>query len=261
MTSNEYRRRLDQLFQVITRGLTHYAVWKKLRLRDPESVEWSLEQQNQILGRFRGFLTPVAIALLDMTLIEFAKVFDADTKTASLRNLLRSARRNPTLVPHASTEDLRRISSELKQYSGLLTNLNRKRSQELVHVDALPEPVDPILTADFDKLAMWVRSAFNTLSTGHDQSFFSWEHSLNTSEGQTTEVLGILLKDIGARQQEYEETTVRIGLDVAQDFEKTMGHRPDSEEIRSVTQSYGLTQGQMQRVEAEYRARNQGVQT
>ena len=261
MTRDEYRQALDQLGGVIARALTHYAVWKKLRLHDPESVEWSKEQQTGILGRHHGFFTPVAIALLDMALIEFAKVFDTDPQTTSLTNLLRAGKRDSNLVSRSSAEDLRRISKDYKQYKSLVVGLRRKRNQQLAHADTHPDPVDPIMTADFDKLTDWIKSAFNTLAAGHDDSYLSWEHQLRTSEAQTIEVFRILLEDTRRRRQDYDKTMVEIGLGAAQDFEKLMGRRPSSKDIRSIVQSYGLSEEHMKRVEKEYRPANQGVTT
>lgn len=258
MTSEQFKDQLEKLRQVITHGLAHYTVWKKLRLRDPDSVEWSLEEQNQILGRFRGFFTPVAIALLDMALIEFAKVFDTDTRTASLRNLLSAARENPILVPNASADDLNEISSDFEQYKGLVTSLMRKRSQQLVHVDAEPDPVDPIMTADFDKLAEWVMSAFNTLSTGHDKNFFSLKYLLKTSEEQTEAVMGTLLEDIARRQQKHHDEMVQIGVRQLQRAEADLGRTLDKETMGHVIGTLGLTEEQMQRVEEEYHGGSNG---
>lgn len=261
MTSEQFKDQLEKLREVITRGLAHYTVWKKLRLRDPDSVEWSLEEQNQVLGRFRGFFTPVAIALLDMAFIEFAKVFDADTRTASLRNLLTAARGDPILVPHASAEDLNKISSDFEQYKGLVTSLMRKRSQQLVHIDAEPDPVDPIMTADFDKLAEWVMSAFNTLSTGHDKNFFSLKYLLKASEEQTEAVMAALLEDIARRKQEHQDEIVQIGVDQLRRAEADIGQTLNKETIGHVIGTLGLTEDQMQRAAERYSSGSNGRET
>lgn len=252
MTRKEFKNRLDKLQDVITRGLAYYTVWKKLSLHDADNVTWSLDQQNQILGRFRGFFSPVAFALLDMGLVQFVKALDTDSKTASLRILLNSAMRDERLLPHVSEGDLRKISGEMRQHKQLLKNLQRMRDQKLAHADANPDPVDPLLTADFDKLVEWVKSAFNTLSVGYDQNVFSWEQALKTSERQTTEVFGILLEEMRRQQMEHDENMVRIGLNEARRAEVMLGHRLDKETLGSAIGTLGLTEEQMQRIEKEY---------
>ena len=252
MRHDEFRKRLDQLQEVLTRGLAYYAVWKNLRLHDASKVSWSLEEQNQVLGRFRGFFTPVGFALLDMALMEFAKVSDADPRTASLANLLRAARQDSSLIPRASAGDMDKVSAQLRQSKGILTGLKRKRNQQLAHVDVQPVPVDPILSTEFDKLLDDVKSAFNVLSTAHDGRVVSWRPCLRTTDEHTTEVVRILREEMGRKQKEYQEEIVRIVLGEIRHQEMLVGRRLDSGELRSIKQSYGLTDEQMQRIEEQY---------
>lgn len=207
------------------RGLAYYAVWKGLGLHEEGKVEWSVEEQNNVLGRFRGFFTPVGFALLDMAVIEFTKMFDEDSRTASLTNLLRAARKESNIVPHVSAGDLRETARQIKQSQTVLTTLKRMRDQRLVHVDADPTPVDPLLTKDFDALTESVKSAFNTLSVGHDGNVWGWDYPLKTSEQHTDE---------------------------ARRAETTLGRPLNIENLRPIIKSLGLTEEQMQRVEKEY---------
>lgn len=252
MTREEFRKQLGQLRESLNRGLSYYAVWKGLRLREESSARWSLEDQNKVLGQFRGFFTPVVFAFLDMALMQFAKIFDTHARTASLTNLLAAARRDASLVPHASASDLSKISRQVKQSDRLLKTLKQKRDQDLAHVDANPAPVRPLLTRDFDKLVDWVNSAFETLSVGHDQNVFSSGYLVETSAQHTAAVLDILLKDIGRHQKEYEEEMVRIGLDEMRRMENVIGRRLNERDMRSMQQSYGFTEEQMQRIEKAY---------
>lgn len=245
MTQDEFRKRLEQLKEVITRGLSYYLVWKKLILRDAENVSWTLEQQNQLLGRYRGFFSPVCFALLDMALMQFAKMFDTDARTASLTNLLQAARKDSGLVPYASESDLGKISSQLKKSTTLLKTLKRKRDQDLSHVDANPTLGEPLPTKEFDKLADMVKSAFNTLSPGHT----SWEHLLKTCEGHTVQVTEILLADMERSRQAHDEEMVGIALDEVRRREAEIGVKLNRESVHSVIQSLGLSKEQMQRVE------------
>lgn len=252
MTREEFRKRLDQLHEVISRGVAYYTVWKNLALHDPTRVSWSLPEQNEVLGRFRGFFTPVALALLDMALMQFWKVFDTHPTTASLTNLRGAARVDPSLIPRASVADLDKVWAQLRQSKRILTGLERKRDQYLAHADVAPLPVDPIPNAELEKLLDDVRSAFNFLSTAHDGRFVSWEYSLRQVEGNTGEILRILREEMRRNQKKHQEEMVRIGLEAVRGDEKLIGRRLDGEEMRSIKQSYGLTDEQMRRVEEQY---------
>lgn len=251
MTRAEFRKRLGQLQEVITRGLTYYAVWKNLRLHDEGKASWSLEEQNQVLGRFRGFFTPAGFALLDMTLMQFAKVFDTDPKTASLLNLLGAARQDASLVSGHTSAEVDAVSRQFRQSKRIRTALERMRNQQLAHVDADPAPVDRLLTAEFDGLVEHVESAFNWLSRAHDGRLFSWEQSLRDVERHTTDVLGILREEMERKQKEHQEEMVRIVLEAIRSREMLLGWPLDKEEMRSLIQSYGLTEEQMHRIEEE----------
>jgi len=252
MRHNEFRQRLDRLQQVLTRGLAYYTVWKNLRLHDPSKVSWSLEEQNEVLGRFRGFITPVTLALLDMTLMEFAKVFDKDPKTASLTNLLAAARQDTTLIPRASAGDVNEISAQLRQSKRIRAELKRMRDQQLAHVDIEPLPVGPIQNTELDKLVDDVKSAFNSLSTAHDGRVVSWEYSLQTADRDTTEVLRVFIEEIKRRQKEHDDEMVGIGLEAIRSQQTHLGRRLENGELRSIKQSYGLTDEEMQRIEEQY---------
>ena len=206
MTRAEFRKRLDQLQEVITRGLTYYAVWKNLRLHDEGKVSWSLEEQNQVLGRFRGFFTPVGFALLDMTLMQFAKVFDTDPRTASLSNLLRAARQDTSLVSGRTSAEVDAVSRQFRQSRKMLTALKRMRDQQLAHLDADPEPVESLRNTDFDDLVEHVVSAFNGLSTAHDGRVINWEQSLRRVERDTSQILDMCIEQLRRQRAIAEDT-------------------------------------------------------
>jgi len=251
MTRAEFRKRLDQLQEVITRGLYYYAVWKNLRLHDEGKVFWSLEEQNQLLGRFRGFFTPVGFALLDMTLMQFAKVFDRKRRTASLWNLLQAARQDTSLVPGRTPADVDEVLRQFQESEEIRARLERMRNQQLAHVDANPAPVDRLLTAEFDGLVEHVVSAFKWLSTAHAGHVIAWENSLRTSERHTTEVLGTLREEMERKQKKHEEEMVRIVLEDKHRRELVVGRPLDKEEMHSLEQSYGLTEEEMHRIQEE----------
>ena len=252
MNRDEFRKRLDRLHEVLFRGLAYYTVWKRLLLHDPGRVSWSLQEQNEVLGRYHGFITPVAFALRDMALMEFTKMFDADRRTASLVNLRNAARQDPNLVPRAGTGDLDGVSARLQQSQPILARLRRRRNQQIAHVYPQPTPVSPVRNTDLDKLVDAVKSAFNLLSTAHDGRFVSWEYPLKTADEHTIATLHVLRKEIERKQKQHQEEMVRIGLEAIQSQQAVIGRRLSTEELRSTGQSFGLTGQEMQRVEEQY---------
>jgi len=199
MTHTEFTKCLEQLREVIARGSAYWAVSKKLRYREEEKVSWSLEEQNKILGEFHGFFTPVALAVLDMAFLELNKVFDADSRTASLLNLLRAARQDASLVPGRPSAEVDAVLREFRQSERILKVLKRRRDQQLAHVDANPAPVDPLLVKEFDRLLENVRSAFSWLSTAHYGRSVSWEWLIPEVEADTSRVMGALLEELNRR--------------------------------------------------------------
>ena len=194
MTPAEFRARLDVLMEVIFRGLTYYAVWKKLRFHEDDKVSWSLEEQTAVGGRFNGFFTPVILALGYMMLMQFAKIFDQRRKTVSLTNLLRSAQQDPGLVPRTTPEKVHEISNQLQENKKALDALKRRRDQWLAHAYPNPAPHGPLLMGEFDKLVKGVKAAFGSVSSAHDGQAVAWQ--LDEADWHTTRVVEILLEDI-----------------------------------------------------------------
>lgn len=253
MTSKEFKRRLNALSEVLNRGLAYYAVWQKLVLHDPKDALGSLDQLNAVLGRFRGFFTPIGHALLDGAYLQFAKVFDEDSRTVSIRVLLRAARKDMTLVPRAKPQEMKNFADELKQNATLLKELKKRRNQYIAHVDANPAPLSPQLKTEFDNFVERVKSAFNTLSVAHDGNVYSWDYMLKRAERDTVEVMRVLLEEMERRQKQYDEEMARIVLDEIRKWETTMGRQPEASEMQSIIQRYGVTDEQKRRVEEEYK--------
>ena len=117
---------------------------------------------------------------------------------------------------------------------------------------ANPGLTDSIMSQEIESLAEDIKSAFNRLSTAHDRSIIGWDFPLRTSVEHTTDVLGILLEEIGRKQEQHQEAMVRIVLEDIRCQEKLIDRPLNQEEMQSVKQSYGLTEEQMQRIEEEY---------
>ncbi len=205
MTRAEFRKRLGQLREVITFGLYCYTAWENLRFYKEGEVSWSLEEQNEVFDRFRGFLTPVGFALLNMALMQFAKVFDTDPRTASLSNLLRAARQDASLVSGHTSAEVNIVFSQFRQSKRILTGLKRMRDQQLAHVDVNLAPVDPLPKAELDALVERVMSAFNWLSIAHGGHWGSWELSTQEVEWQTSRIVGILVEELHRKRLKAEQ--------------------------------------------------------
>ncbi len=152
MTSAEFGKRLDQLLEIIINGLRYYTAWINIRLYDADKVTWTFEEQNEALDSFGRFLTPVGSALRSMALMQFAKAFDRDPRTASLTILLGEAQRTPSLVPARTAADLAAVSSQIKHSERIIKKLTSVRNQSLAHADASPMPVAGLTKRDFDTL-------------------------------------------------------------------------------------------------------------
>ena len=196
MTSAEFVKRLDQLLDIITDGLMYYVAWINIRLPDADKVTWTLDEQNEARDRFRRFFRPVGSALNSMALIQFAKAFDRDPRTASLTNLLDAAQRTPSLVPNRTAADLAAVSSQIKQSERIIKKLKRVRNQSLTHADASPKPVAGLLKRDFDNLIEHTKSAFEYLWSGHKRAGISWNPLVQEVSRDTGEVMGILVKKV-----------------------------------------------------------------
>ena len=209
MTPQEFKKRLGQLHEVITRGIAYYAIWKWITLHDSARATWSLDQQNQLLDRYRGFFTPLANALLDGTLLQFAKLFDQDPQTASLSVLLRAAKKDATLVPQCQSGEIKKVIAEFKQVQTAVDTLKKKRNEQLAHTDANPTQLGPLKNTDLENLAEKVKSAFNTLSAGHDGNVYIWDPMISKSDRDTPLVFEAILREMDRESAEAEIAIAR----------------------------------------------------
>jgi len=243
-----FKQRLEQLNEIIMGGLGCYSVWNKLRLRDPSEVDWSLERQNEILGRWLGFFTIVVAALQQMAMLEFAKVFDTDPRTVSLIVLLDEAKRDRSLVPNADDAELAAISEKIQEAETTRETIRQLRNQRLAHADAYPGQLPELMNHSVESLAENIQDAFNRLSRAHDQSTYSWAHALRTSSSHTFEILRILSKEIEHTQTEFNSRMVEMALGEVERMEGTLGRPLEAGELDFVIKPFGLSEGQAERV-------------
>lgn len=194
MDRREFARQLNELQREVFHAIVSYQV--RLALREtPEVVD--------ILNRYRGFFIPVRDALYETMVIGFAKVFDRDSRTMSLKNLMRIAKGNVAqLVPNMTIEKIEELERRLSQHDAVLKAIKKLRDQHFAHLDASPEPELPLIKRDMEQMIETLKDVFNQLSAGHDKSVYSWSYQTNRSGWETSEILRILSEDAKARKAE-----------------------------------------------------------
>ncbi len=174
----------------------YYAAWISIRLPDADMVTWTLDEQNEARDRFRRFFKPVGSALNNMALMQFAKAFDRNSRTASLKILLDAAQRTPSLVPNRTAADLAAVSSQIKQSEMIIQKLKRVRDHSLAHAEASPKPVPGLIKRDFDTLIEHTKSTFECLWSGHKRTGISWDPLVQEVSRDTSEVMGTLVEKV-----------------------------------------------------------------
>lgn len=194
MNRKEFKRQLDEVQQEIFHAILSYEV--RLAL-------WETPEVVNILNRYRGFFAPVRDALYGIMVMGFAKVFDHDSRTMSLKNLIKVAKEDVAgLVPNITRERVEELEQRLSQHDATLEAIKRLRDQHLAHLDATPEPKLPLIKKGVDQMIETLEHVFNQLSQGHDGSVYSWSYQAQRSTHETSEILRILGKDAQARKAE-----------------------------------------------------------
>lgn len=189
MTPDEFKRQLDKLLSVIKGGIAYFSAWRGLRDGDAESV--------QALNRYPGFFLPTHNALVWMALIQFAKVFDRDPRTVSLRNLLAAAKKDRThLTPHATEDDLNQIEQQIDANKALLERLERVRDQLIAHHDAIALGDKSLPYGEVRQLVEDIKAWYNSLRHGHDMNVTSFELILEPeAQRHTSEVVRVMREE------------------------------------------------------------------
>jgi hypothetical protein len=146
------------------------------------------------MQRLNGFFTPVGIAVFEMALLQFAKVFDADAQAASLTNLLSAAQTDLALVPNVTAAQLDKAQTDLSDSGGTVKALKKWRNKRIAHADAGPAPSERLMNKDFDALVERVKSAFDLLHKGSQGSAIAWDHLPNQTDDHTLRVVENLVR-------------------------------------------------------------------
>jgi len=188
MQHQEFKRRLKELGGVITDGIAYFSVWQGLMVEDEDSAH--------ALNRYRGLFLPARISLRWMTLLQFAKVFDPDPRTVSLKVLLTAAEKNrENLTPYATEENLQQLGKQIDASEDLLVRLKRVRDKRIAHHDAISAGDTRVLYGEMRKLVEEVKSMYNSLTSYHDRSTTSFEYLVREAERHTSQVVSIMREE------------------------------------------------------------------
>ena len=192
MNRDEFARQLKELQREIFHAVISYQV--RLAL-------WETPEVVNILNRYSGFFIPVRDALYETMLMGFAKIFDRDSRTISLKNLMKVAKKDlANLVPNMTKEKIEELEQRISQHDAVLQVIKKLRDQHFAHRDAAPEPKSPLIKKDVDQMVKTLEDVFNKLSVGHDGTVYDWSHQSNRSAWATSEILRILSEEAQAQK-------------------------------------------------------------
>lgn len=204
MEPQEFKHQLVEIRTIISDGIAYFSAWHGLMVEDKVSA--------QALNRYRGLFLPARNALLWAALMQFAKVFDRDSRTVSLRNLLTLAKNDrENLTPYAAEENLLDLEQKIDASEGLLERLKGFRDQRLAHHDATVTGNISLQYGEVRKLVEEIKSIYNSLTLGHDRSTTAFEYLARHAEWHTSEVVRIMReeKDRAVRRIKKAESRIK----------------------------------------------------
>ena len=133
----------------------------------------------------------------------FAKVFDNDSRTMSLKNLMKVAKEDVAqLVPNMTVEKIEELERSLSEHDAVLKAIKRLRDHYFAHLDATPKTKLPLIKGSVDKMVETLKNVFNQLSLGYDRSSYDWAYQSKRSVWETSEILRILSEEAQVRKAE-----------------------------------------------------------
>ncbi|MCH8235718.1 MAG: hypothetical protein IIC29_06285, partial [Chloroflexi bacterium] len=176
MERDEFKRQIGAISTGISLSDGAYAVWRGIR---------PFDERRKRLNRWKGFFVPVQQSLRQTILLGVARAYDGDGRTMSVRNLLKAAKNDPSLVPHADVSGLAAIEARLDAIETELEKLARLRNQQMAHTDAQPDTDDPLTDDEFHLVVSELKGILNDLSSAHDRSVTSWSKIIGDAERDT----------------------------------------------------------------------------
>jgi hypothetical protein len=203
MEVEEFKRQLNELQSIIVNGIAYFSAWYGIANLDDRSAH--------ALNRYRGFFIPAQLSLKQMALLQFAKVFDRDSRTVSIYSLLSAAKNNPRLlVPYAKEHDLQNLESKITGNDKLLTRLKGYRDQRLAHHDQVVTRDTSLPFGQVRQLIDDVKDMHNSLSNWHDGSTTSFDLLSREAERDTSEVIEIMCEERDRARLRIREVNKRI---------------------------------------------------
>ena len=196
MTTNDYKRRLNQLGAEISRGLVYYSVWEAL---------WPTDETVRIIDRLRNFAAPVRGALFETVLMRFSNVMDRESEIPDLPSLLQAAVDNrEALAPHATERELADMAEQVLQQERALDVLLRAKEQHIHQLGGNPFDDATLRKGDVENFVKSVQQIFNRLYTAHDDDRYLWSAQAQRSAMTTTQLLEFLESEMASSQRERE---------------------------------------------------------
>ena len=203
MESEEFKKQLAELSTIISDGIAYFSAWRVLGDLDESSA--------QALNRYRGLFIPAQLSLKYMALLQFAKIFDRDSRTVSLYNLLTEVRKNQNLLtPHATEDDLQLIERKINSNEELVGRLKGFRDQRLAHYDSALSRNTSLTFGQVKQLIEDVKVIYNSLCRGHERSTTSFDRISRDAERHTSEVIRIMCEERDRARQRISEADRRI---------------------------------------------------
>ncbi len=199
MGYREFGRRLNILRDTISSGIASLSAWRTLMVGD--------EDLAKALDRYRGFFSPARAALLDWTLMQWAKIFDRHRGVISLINLVAAAKRDrKNLIPYATEKDLQDIEEKISISENLLHRLKNYRDQHLAHLATVIKGETRLPYGEMTQLIEETKIMLESLTKGHSRSVDDFRRLVRDTENHTAEVINIMREELNRVRAKIKKT-------------------------------------------------------
>ncbi|MFC1915173.1 hypothetical protein ACFLW4_00535 [Chloroflexota bacterium] len=183
----QFEHKLDQLQKIIMDGVAYFTLWRCLMVDDDNTA--------QALNRYKGIFSPARNALFWSALLQLSKVYDKDTRTVSLVNLLKLAKNNTTLVPYANTEELEQLQQSIDNNTEILGRLKSFRDQRLAHYDANLSGDIQLPYGEIRVLLEQTQSIYKSLKIYHEKMVVSFDYIVKQIEFHASNVIRLVVEE------------------------------------------------------------------
>ena len=152
MDRTEFKKRLDLLRDELAGAVMSYEVYTNILNADPEQLD--------AINNLVVFFTTVTEACRIRVYLSLSKIFDTNSKSVSIQNILRTVEQSPAeLVPNLQHEDFNEIHLDLCCHKSTIDSIRRPRNKQVAHIE-----VSSVLSATFDELKEALSLAENILA-------------------------------------------------------------------------------------------------